>query len=98
MLVLTRKLRQSIMIGHDVEISVLAVSGDKVRLGISAPRSVPVFRREIYVEIHGEDAKGGALNGTAQGSGSSGGRSGPTEGEGPPSGQAADRSEPTAAD
>jgi carbon storage regulator len=56
MLVLTRKLRQSIMIGHDVEVSVLAVSGDKVRLGINAPRSVPVFRKEIYVEIHGEGA------------------------------------------
>ncbi len=62
MLVLTRKLRQSIMIGHDVEVSVLAVSGDKVRLGISAPRSVPVFRKEIYVEINGDqtgDVAGG---------------------------------------
>lgn len=98
MLVLTRKLRQSIMIGHDVEVSVLAVSGDKVRLGISAPRSIPVFRREIYVEIHGEQAEGGAANGTAQGSGSQGTFSGPTGGADPPSGQAADRSEPTAAD
>lgn len=53
MLVLTRKLRQSIMIGDDVEISVLAVTGDKVRLGISAPRTVPVFRKEIYLEMHG---------------------------------------------
>jgi carbon storage regulator len=51
-LVLTRKLRQAIMIGEDVEITVLAVSGDKVRIGISAPRSVPVFRKEIYEEMH----------------------------------------------
>jgi carbon storage regulator len=51
MLVLTRKLRQSIMIGDDVEVSILAVAGDKVRLGISAPREVPVFRKEIYVQI-----------------------------------------------
>ncbi|MEA2346832.1 MAG: carbon storage regulator [Thermoleophilaceae bacterium] len=44
------------MIGHDVEVSVLAVSGDKVRLGISAPRSVPVFRKEIYVEVNDDPA------------------------------------------
>jgi carbon storage regulator len=51
-LVLTRKSNQSIMIGDDIEISVLAVMGEKVRIGIEAPRSVPVFRREVYVEIH----------------------------------------------
>jgi carbon storage regulator len=39
------------MIGDDIEISVLAVMGEKVRIGIDAPRSVPVFRREVYVEI-----------------------------------------------
>ena len=50
-LVLTRKSNQSIMIGDDVEISVLAIMGEKVRIGIEAPRSVPVFRREVYVEI-----------------------------------------------
>lgn len=51
MLVLTRKSNQSIMIGDDIEIWVLAVMGEKVRIGIEAPRSVPVFRREVYVEI-----------------------------------------------
>jgi len=50
-LVLSRKSKQSIMIGDDIEISVLAIMGEKVRLGIEAPRSVPVFRREVYVEI-----------------------------------------------
>jgi len=54
MLVLTRKINQSIMIGDDVEISVLAVSRDKIRLGISAPRDVPVFRKEVYLAIQGE--------------------------------------------
>jgi len=54
MLVLTRKTNQSIMIGDDVEISVLAVSGDKVRIGISAPRDVPVFRKEVYLSIQAE--------------------------------------------
>jgi carbon storage regulator len=56
MLVLTRKTNQSIMIGDDIEISVLSTSGEKVRIGISAPRSVPVFRKEIYVEIKQDDA------------------------------------------
>jgi carbon storage regulator len=57
-LVLTRKSNQSIMIGDDIEISVLAVMGEKVRIGIEAPRSIPVFRREVYVEIQeeGDDA------------------------------------------
>jgi carbon storage regulator len=50
-LVLTRKSNQSIMIGDDIEISVLAIMGEKVRIGIEAPRSVPVFRREVWVEI-----------------------------------------------
>ena len=54
MLVLTRKANQSIMIGDEVEITVLAIMGEKVRIGIEAPRSVPVFRREVYVEIQEE--------------------------------------------
>jgi carbon storage regulator len=63
MLVLTRKSNQSIMIGDEIEISVLAITGEKVRIGIEAPRSVPVFRREVYVEIR-EDANGtGVTNG-----------------------------------
>ena len=52
MLVLTRKSNQSIMIGDDIEVSVLSVVGDKVRIGIEAPTAVPVFRTEIYLEIH----------------------------------------------
>ena len=58
MLVLTRKSNQSIMIGDDIEISVLAIMGEKVRIGIEAPRSVPVFRREVYVEIQEDQAAG----------------------------------------
>jgi carbon storage regulator len=50
-LVLTRKGNQSIMIGDDIEVSVLAIIGERVRIGIEAPRSVPVFRKEVYVEI-----------------------------------------------
>ena len=54
MLVLTRKTNQSIMIGDDIEISVLAVARDKIRLGITAPREVPVFRKEVYLSIKDE--------------------------------------------
>jgi carbon storage regulator len=58
MLVLTRKSNQSIMIGDDVEVSVLSVMGEKVRIGIQAPQDIPVFRKEIYLEIHREDGEG----------------------------------------
>jgi carbon storage regulator len=54
MLVLTRKSNQSIMIGDDIEISVLSIMGEKVRIGIAAPRDVPVFRKEVYLEIQQE--------------------------------------------
>ena len=60
MLVLTRKSNQSIMIGDDIEVSVLAIMGEKVRIGIQAPRDVPVFRREVYLEIQQENAGEGA--------------------------------------
>jgi carbon storage regulator len=58
MLVLTRKTNESIMIGDEVEVSVLAVSRDKIRLGISAPREIPVFRKEVYLSIQEEKADG----------------------------------------
>lgn len=54
MLVLTRKANQSIMIGDEIEVSVLSIMGEKVRIGIQAPRDIPVFRREVYLEIQSE--------------------------------------------
>ena len=51
MLVLTRKRNEAIMIGDDIEVSVLSVAGEKVRIGIAAPRDIPVFRKEVYLEI-----------------------------------------------
>jgi carbon storage regulator len=56
MLVLTRKTGQSIMIGDDIEVSVLAVSRDKIRIGITAPKEVPVFRTEVWISIKEGDA------------------------------------------
>ena len=51
MLVLTRKSTQSIMIGDDIEVFVLSTTGGNVRIGIQAPRDIPIFRKEIYLEI-----------------------------------------------
>ena len=59
MLVLTRKSNQSIMIGDDIEVSVLSIMGEKVRIGIQAPRDIPVFRKEVYLEIQQEQGGGG---------------------------------------
>ncbi len=58
MLVLTRKPGQSIMIGDGVEVQVLSVAGEKVRLGITAPRDVSIFRNEVYDRIEGENRAG----------------------------------------
>jgi carbon storage regulator len=58
MLVLTRKANQSIMIGDDIEVSVLQVMGEKVRIGIEAPRSIPVFRQEVYIDIQRDRGEG----------------------------------------
>jgi carbon storage regulator len=54
MLVLTRKPNQSIMIRDDIEVTVLSVIGEKVRIGIDAPRHIRVFRKEIYLQIQRE--------------------------------------------
>lgn len=50
-LVLSRKKGETVMIGHDIELTVLDIQGDQVRLGIKAPRSIAVHRKEIYEEI-----------------------------------------------
>jgi carbon storage regulator len=58
MLVLTRKTGQSIMIGDGVEVQVLSVAGEKVRIGITAPRDVSIFRNEVYDRIESEASRG----------------------------------------
>ena len=57
MLVLSRQKDESIMIGDEVEITIVDVRGDKVRLGITAPKNIPVHRREIYDAIQREKAQ-----------------------------------------
>ena len=57
MLVLSRKLEESIMIGDEIEIKVISVQGETVKLGITAPRSIPVHRKEVYEEIERENIR-----------------------------------------
>lgn len=51
MLALSRKLNESIIIGNDIEITILEIKGEQVKIGINAPKSVPVYRKELYVQI-----------------------------------------------
>ncbi|MDR5659774.1 carbon storage regulator CsrA [Serpentinicella sp. ANB-PHB4] len=55
MLVLTRKADEGIIIGKDIELKILAIEEGKVKLGISAPKEVEIFRKEIYLEIEEEN-------------------------------------------
>lgn len=55
MLVLTRKLKESIMIGEEIEVVILAIDGDQVKLGISAPNNIEIHRKEIYLSIQEEN-------------------------------------------
>lgn len=63
MLALSRKINESIVIGNDIEITILEIKGEQVKLGIAAPKSVPVYRKELYVQIQ-ESNKEAAKNDT----------------------------------
>ena len=51
MLALSRKKNESIVINNDVEITILDIKGDQVKIGITAPKSVPLYRKEVYAQI-----------------------------------------------
>lgn len=56
MLVLTRKMKEAIQIGDDIEIIVLSIQGDQVKLGINAPKHVEIHRKEVYLAIQAENS------------------------------------------
>lgn len=57
MLALARKINQSIVIGNDIEITLLEIKGDQIKIGITAPKSIPIYRKEIYDQIQEENKK-----------------------------------------
>jgi carbon storage regulator len=65
MLILTRRTGETVMIGNEVTLTVLGVKGNQVRIGINAPKNVPVHREEIYERIKRE-LSGGEVNGNVQ--------------------------------
>jgi carbon storage regulator len=67
MLVLSRKKNESIVINNDITIVVVEIRGDKVRLGVEAPKEVPVHRREVYEAIHRNNSVSAGDSGTAEG-------------------------------
>jgi carbon storage regulator len=67
MLVLSRKKNESIVINNDITIVVVEIRGDKVRLGVEAPKEVPVHRREVYDAINRANAEGGNAASTETG-------------------------------
>ena len=60
MLALSRKKGEALMINNDIEITVLDIKGEQVKIGISAPKEVPVYRKEVYIQI--QEANKEAMN------------------------------------
>lgn len=65
MLILTRRMGETLKIGDDISVTVLGVKGNQVRIGINAPKELPVHREEVYTRIRGERANGVHQNGNA---------------------------------
>ena len=55
MLALTRKKGESLMVNNDIEITVVEIRGDQVKIGIQAPKNVPIYRKEVYLQIQKEN-------------------------------------------
>ncbi len=69
MLILTRRVGETVMIGNEVTVTVLGVKGNQVRLGINAPKDVAVHREEIFERIKAERGDGGGESASAHGNG-----------------------------
>lgn len=62
MLVLTRKKNQSIVIGENIELTIIDIQGDQVKIGVKAPKNIPVHRKEVFLEIQEENLKASEIN------------------------------------
>ncbi|MEG7334858.1 carbon storage regulator CsrA [Bacillus sp. 0102A] len=62
MLVLSRKINEAIQIGADIEVKVISIEGDQVKLGIDAPKHIDIHRKEIYLTIQEENNRAAALS------------------------------------
>ena len=63
MLALTRKKGESLVVNNNIEITVLEIRGDQVKIGISAPKEVPIYRKEVYLQIQEETKEAMSLEG-----------------------------------
>lgn len=66
MLALSRKKNEAIVVGNNIEVTILEVRGDQVKLGIAAPKEVPIYRKEVYAQIQKENAQAVELGGLEQ--------------------------------
>ncbi|QLI76709.1 carbon storage regulator CsrA [Bacillus pumilus] len=62
MLVLSRKLNQSIQIGDDIEVKIISIEGDQVKIGIEAPTHIDIHRKEVYLSIQEENSRAASLS------------------------------------
>lgn len=62
MLTLARKVNEAIIVNDNIEITVLDVKGDQIKIGIDAPKSVPIYRKELYVQIQQANAEAANMN------------------------------------
>lgn len=65
MLALSRKKNEALVINNNVEVTILEIKGDQVKIGISAPKEVPIYRKEVYLQIQQENAEAAETEGLA---------------------------------
>lgn len=62
MLALTRKRGESLVINNNIEITVLEIRGDQIKIGIQAPKNVPIYRKEVYLQIQNENEESSGID------------------------------------